>query len=288
MWATPSGNVSAAARERWAVIGLHVYVGAVWIAAGIGQLRGTPEWGRVVDWPTTLAQYRAAFHAVPWPGYNIVLESLARHAALVARVIPWLNIAIGVVLVAWFAPRAGTVVATAAALVMLVNWMAASGAMPWSPPPPAAFAALVLTVLLVAVDAKHAWTPLRIYVGVCFLLPLIHRIAHPEAWLAEVRGFLGYYTPMAVSWYRPFLLHVAATHVPIFALLVATGEAVVGSMLVVNLYIRSAAALGIFLSLNYWLAKGDALLAVSNDHAFVAGMLCLIAVTPQRAGDRRP
>jgi thiosulfate dehydrogenase [quinone] large subunit len=123
--------------------------------------------------------------------------------------------------------------------------------------------------------------PLRIYLGAGFLLETVGRIVSWSGWQAEVRGFLTAYLPYAAAFYRPVMADVALPHADLFAQLVFIGEAVAGLSLLLGVATRLGATVGIFLSMNYLLSKGNLPWSVNNDFAFVVGMLAIAAT---RAG----
>ena len=127
------------------------------------------------------------------------------------------------------------------------------------------------------------WTvvPLRLYLGSAFLLETIGRLASWSGWEAEVRGFLAYYQPSAAAVYRSFIVNVALPHASLFATLVSVGEAFVAVSFLLGAATRVGAAVGIVLSLNYLLSKGNTPWSVNNDFAFIVGM-AVVALT--RAG----
>jgi uncharacterized membrane protein YphA (DoxX/SURF4 family) len=126
------------------------------------------------------------------------------------------------------------------------------------------------------------WTvvPLRLYLAAGFLLGTAGRLANWSGWRDEVHGFLGGYLPYAPAFYRP-VMSLALQHVDLFARLVFVGEALVGLSLFLGVATRLGAVIGIFLSLNYLLSKGNTPWSVNNDFAFIIGML-VVALT--RAG----
>ena len=127
------------------------------------------------------------------------------------------------------------------------------------------------------------WTvvPLRLYLGSAFLLETIGRLGSWAGWEAEVRGFLTAYQPFATPVYRSFIAQVALPHASLFAILVCAGEAFVAVSFLLGAATRVGAAVGMFLSLNYLLSKGNTPWSVNNDFAFIAGMV-IVALT--RAG----
>jgi uncharacterized membrane protein YphA (DoxX/SURF4 family) len=120
------------------------------------------------------------------------------------------------------------------------------------------------------------WTvvPLRLYLAVGFLLGTAGRLANWSGWRDEVHGFLGSYLPYAPAFYRP-VMNLTLQHVDLFARLVFVGEAFVGLSLFLGAATRLGAVIGIFLSLNYLLSKGNTPWSVNNDFAFIVGMLAV-------------
>lgn len=120
------------------------------------------------------------------------------------------------------------------------------------------------------------WTvvPLRLYLAAGFLLGTAGRLGNWSGWGDEVHGFLRGYLPYAPAFYRP-VMNLALEHVDLFARLVFVGEALVGLSLFLGAATRLGAAIGIFLSLNYLLSKGNTPWSVNNDFAFIIGMLAV-------------
>jgi uncharacterized membrane protein YphA (DoxX/SURF4 family) len=129
---------------QWPFAAIRVYLGVVFAVAGVGQLLGASPWGRATDWPTSLQRYLGAFGAKPAAFYSGFFQLLILHKDLVAVLLPWIHVIIGVALVLGVATRITTVLA----LFLLVNYMAMTGVMPYSPDPIAALAALALAVCL--------------------------------------------------------------------------------------------------------------------------------------------
>jgi uncharacterized membrane protein YphA (DoxX/SURF4 family) len=120
------------------------------------------------------------------------------------------------------------------------------------------------------------WTvvPLRLYLGAAFLLGTTGRLANWSGWGDEVHGFLSGYLPYAPGFYRP-VMNLALGHADLFARLVFVGEALVGLSLFLGAATRLGAVIGIFLSANYLLSKGNTPWSVNNDFAFIIGMLAV-------------
>jgi uncharacterized membrane protein YphA (DoxX/SURF4 family) len=88
------------------------------------------------------------FRAKPAAFYSGFFQLLIVHKDLVAVLLPWIHVIIGVALVLGVATRITTVVA----LFLLVNYMALTGVMPYGPDPISALAALALVVCLANPD----------------------------------------------------------------------------------------------------------------------------------------
>ena len=242
--------------RQWPLAVARIYLGVVFAVAGVMQLLGLEPWGRAADWPTRLDRYLEAFHAHPVAFYHAFLVS---HSAIVATVAPPLHIALGVALMLGFARR----ITSAAALALLVSYMMLAGFLPWQPDPVTALAWLALTVFLANP------IPLRFYIAGAFLIETVGRIGHWPAWHDEVSGFLTGYLPYAAPFYRP-VMHLALAHVALFTWLVFLGEAVAGISLLFG-----HAEVGMFLSLNYLLSKGNTPWSFNNDFAFLVAMLVI-------------
>lgn len=59
-------------------------------------------------------------------------------------------------------------------------------------------------------------------------------------------------------WYKNFLLHYVATHSELFGYLVMFGEIAVGVCLLLGLFTRASAFIGLFMLVNYYLGPGTA------------------------------
>jgi len=57
--------------------------------------------------------------------------------------------------------------------------------------------------------------------------------------------------------YHDFVVNTALPHAALFSGLVAWGETLTGVSLILGLVSRFGGAVGVFLALNYWIAKGD-------------------------------
>ena len=60
----------------------------------------------------------------------------------------------------------------------------------------------------------------------------------------------------STGFYHDFLTTVVVPNLPMFGYLVMLGEMVAGALLLAGLFTRLGALVGVFLALNYWLAKG--------------------------------
>ncbi|HZS61626.1 MAG TPA: DoxX family protein [Gemmatimonadaceae bacterium] len=151
---------------------------------------------------------------------------------------------------------------------------------------PAVLAALALTVALASTDKLWDWkhgtapvmatVPARIYFGCAFWRAAWNKIGPKwAAWPDALTSFGTMNLPHEAPSYRAFMTTVVLPHATLFAGLVATGEVVVGTCLLLGLGVRIAAPIGAFLTLNYFLLKGDAPWSVSNDIAFVVGLTVL-------------
>jgi uncharacterized membrane protein YphA (DoxX/SURF4 family) len=277
----------------WPMALVRIYLGLVLGVAGVRQLVGAAPWvaagqtwpaavqQRLVEWsPHTASWYRGTVNMVLLP-----------HTDLVAPLVAWVHIVLAVALVLGL----GTRLAAALAVLLLLNYMAAAGTQLYSPGPIAVLAALALTVSLC--DAGRVWgldgrrtpggesttsgwvvVPLRLYLGAAFLSAASNKVgaANWPQWPTWMAGVITDRLPHVTLWYRPVLSGMILPHVTFFAPLVAVSEIVVGVALLAGLGTRAAAAIGLLLATNYFLLDGMSVLDVSNDAAFIVGLLTLM------------
>lgn len=126
--------------------------------------------------------------------------------------------------------------------------------------------------------------PLRLFVGESLIRAGLGKIAN--RWLSEARmelvvnGWLAQEKPP--HFYESFLRSVVIPHHHLFAVLVVTGEIAVGSALLLGLFTRPAAAIGLFMTLNFFFGQGEGLTANSSA-AYVVMLLTLALVPTGRA-----
>jgi uncharacterized membrane protein YphA (DoxX/SURF4 family) len=193
---------------------------------------------------------------------------------------------LGCALVAGIIPR----VVAGLAFVLLIAYTIALHMMVLGPGPTASFGFLALTVALTSSNRVWDWditstapvwtvVPLRLYLGCAFWRAAWNKIgARWAAWPHALQSFGTMQLPHESAWYRSFMTSVVFPHATLFAGLVAVGEVTVGTCLLLGLGVRLAAPVGAFLTLNYFLLKGDVPWSVSNDLAFAFG-LTVLAIT---------
>ncbi len=100
---------------------------------------------------------------------------------------------------------------------------------------------------------------LRIFTGVFWISHGVGKFLDSAAYLPP-DGFMGKMvaksTGGTTGFYHDFLLNTVTPHVGLFAELVRVGEVLVGCSLLFGLFTRLGALGGVFLALNYVLAKG--------------------------------
>lgn len=96
---------------------------------------------------------------------------------------------------------------------------------------------------------------LRVGLGVMWLVAVSGKLEHWSQWPAGLHGYLEASAKTAFGFYRGFL-GLAADHYMIFAWLVPIGELCIGIALVLGAVTRFAAAVGLFMVLNFWFMKG--------------------------------
>jgi len=126
---------------------------------------------------------------------------------------------------------------------------------------------------------------LRIYSGYYMLQQGIRKFQRdfPKGdWIGRQIGDLA--SIDIYPWYRTFLLDYVAPHRELFGYLVMVGEIAVGACLLLGFCTRFAAAVALFMLLNYFfgpgMARGGALLA--QQQAFIALLVIFILANPGR------
>ena len=125
---------------------------------------------------------------------------------------------------------------------------------------------------------------LRIFFGYYFLLDGLGKLTggFTSPGVLE-RRLLGWAKDVAVEWYKPFLLGVAIPYHQLFAHMVAWGMVLAGLGLLFGLLTRPAALAGIFMTLQFLLAKGGGTPATTSDQAFIAGLLVVFLTRSGRS-----
>jgi thiosulfate dehydrogenase [quinone] large subunit len=123
---------------------------------------------------------------------------------------------------------------------------------------------------------------IRITLGLCFLTNALDQIrqgylAGGEPLVRFLEGMLR--TPFTDPLYRGFLQGAVMPNAATFAALVAWANLLVGLLLVLGLGTRLAAAAGLFLMLNYWLATGI-MSSPALQRSFVAIALVVLLAVP--------
>jgi thiosulfate dehydrogenase [quinone] large subunit len=127
---------------------------------------------------------------------------------------------------------------------------------------------------------------LRIYTGYYFLQQGIRKFQRdfPKGdWIGRQIGDLA--TIDVYAWYKKFLVDYVAPHHELFGYLVMVGEITVGACLLLGLFTRLSAFVGLFLVINYFLAigsvRGGATLA--QQQSFVVALVIFLLANPGRA-----
>jgi thiosulfate dehydrogenase [quinone] large subunit len=86
------------------------------------------------------------------------------------------------------------------------------------------------------------------------------------------------------SWYKAFLENVVFAHKEMFGYLVMAGEILVGSCLLLGLFTRFSACVGLFMLVNYFLGPGMARGGAQFAHqqTYIVSLIVLILANPGR------
>jgi len=126
---------------------------------------------------------------------------------------------------------------------------------------------------------------LRIYVGYYMLLQGVRKFQRdfPTGdWIGRQIGDLN--TLELYPWYKKFLLDYVVPHHELFGYLVMVGEIAVGACLLLGLFTRWSALIGLFMMVNYYLgpgiARGGATLA--QQQTFIVALAIFALANPGR------
>lgn len=125
--------------------------------------------------------------------------------------------------------------------------------------------------------------PLRIFFGYYFLQDGLGKLIGGFTRSGALEKWLTAKTDGAFGWYKPFVTGAAIPHHELFAWLVTWGMILTGVALLFGLLTRPAALGGIFLALNFYLAKGGGSPATTSDQAFIAGLLVVFLTRAGRS-----
>ena len=126
-------------------------------------------------------------------------------------------------------------------------------------------------------------TILRVFFGFYFLRDGLGKLTGGFTQPGALEKWLTTKTADAFDWYKPFLTEVAIPHHQIFAGLVTWGMILAGLALLLGVLTRPAALAGLFMTLNFYLAKGGGSPATTSDQAFMVGLLVVFLTRAGRS-----
>jgi uncharacterized membrane protein YphA (DoxX/SURF4 family) len=138
---------------RWPLALARIYAGTVFAVAGVEQIRNAGPWSDPgQSWAAALHDILAQWapHSEAWY-HGVLTQVLLPHVDLIAPLVAYAHVLIGVALVLGLTTR----LAAALAIGLLVNYMAASGSRPYSTGDAAAYCALALAAALAG--AGRVW-----------------------------------------------------------------------------------------------------------------------------------
>ncbi len=124
---------------------------------------------------------------------------------------------------------------------------------------------------------------LRIFFGYYFFLDGLGKLTSDFTGSGVLEKWLTTKTTGAFDWYKPFLTGVAIPHYQLLAWLITWGMILGGLALLLGLLTRPAALVGIWMTLNFYLAKGGGSPATTSDQAFMAGLLVVFLTRSGRS-----
>ena len=131
---------------RWPLVIPRIYVGMVFLAAGIGQLTASADWTAAgQSWPQALHVQLTTWLPQSAAWYRpFMTHILLPRTDVIAPVVGWIHLAIGIALIAGTWTR----LVAAIAAVLLLNYAAAAGGALYGAADPSAYLALLIAVWL--------------------------------------------------------------------------------------------------------------------------------------------
>lgn len=118
---------------------------------------------------------------------------------------------------------------------------------------------------------------LRISIGIMFAVAAFGKVSAGTLWPQRMVGFLNFHAEKSYGFYRAFLEAVVLPNKEIFGYLVAYGEVFVALSLILGLFTRLGAAIGLFMVGNFLLAKGSPFwLPSANDPVYILALFTLL------------
>lgn len=118
---------------------------------------------------------------------------------------------------------------------------------------------------------------LRISLGIMFAVAASGKIAAGSQWPDRMLGFLNFHADKSYGFYSSFLEVIVIPNKDLFGYLVAYGELFVALSLILGLLTRTGAAIGLFMVVNFLMAKGSPFwMPSANDPVYILALFTLI------------
>ncbi|MGH9422214.1 MAG: DoxX family membrane protein [Thermoanaerobaculia bacterium] len=128
---------------------------------------------------------------------------------------------------------------------------------------------------------------LRLHLGVILLITVIGKLSGDQPFSAEMLGFINAVLRRpGVAWYQDFLRSMVLPHATLFSILVMTGEAIAGILLLTGTLTRLGAAIAMLLFINYMWAKGAWFWSPNSEDAavFFSALVVLLGAAGRSFG----
>lgn len=126
-------------------------------------------------------------------------------------------------------------------------------------------------------NPNWALAVLRISIGIMFAVAAIGKVSAGTQWPQRMVGFLNFHAEKSYDFYRTFLEAVVLPNKEVFGYLVAYGEVFVALSLILGLFTRLGAAIGLFMVVNFLLAKGSPFwIPSANDPVYILALFTLL------------
>ncbi|MFQ5663955.1 MAG: DoxX family membrane protein [Terriglobia bacterium] len=133
------------------------------------------------------------------------------------------------------------------------------------------------------VVSRRLLVVLRLYLGIAFIVAAGPKLQAGANWPERMAASLERSLPQSYGFYKAFVENTILPNQELFAFLVAWGEVLVGVGLLLGLFTRLAALMGLVMNTNYLLLLGQLPLGPMNNAALIFAEIVILLGAAGRA-----